>query len=164
MPRGRSPELLFTSRTILLLADQYSQSEFERVQEVACKSQEGAQTCLSRVTIATTHRQQLVEDVRVHRRHFETPPTHRLLAPTATHTRTAQEQERLRRSFKMFAGTFGACPAAFLTPLARQKSGGQLLLSVVAVRCSPKTSARNSFRRPRSRHRDSVTSLRLVSQ
>ena len=51
-------------------------SEFERVQEVACKSQEGAQTWLSRVTIATTHRQQLVEDARVHRRHVEAPPSH----------------------------------------------------------------------------------------
>jgi len=151
----RSPELLFTSRTILLFASQCSHSEFERVQEVACKSQEGAQTWLSHVTIATTHRQQLVEDARVHRRHVEAPPSYtgsRIL--TATHTRTAQEQERLRRSFKMFAGTFSACPAAFLTPLARQKSGGQLLLSLVAERCSPEPSARDSFRRPRSRRRD----------
>ena len=83
----RSPELLFTSRTILLLASQCSQSEFERVQEVACKSQEGAQTWLSRVTIATTHRQQLVEDARVHRRHVETSPTHTAFShrPQLTH-------------------------------------------------------------------------------
>ena len=62
-------------------------SEFERVQEVACKSQEGAQTWLSRVTIATTHRQQLVEDARVHRRHVETSPTHTafLHRPQLTH-------------------------------------------------------------------------------
>ena len=41
----------------------------------------------SRVTTATTHRQQLVEDARVHRRHVETPPTHTAFShrPQLTH-------------------------------------------------------------------------------
>ena len=102
------------------------------------------------------HRKQLVDEMRVHRRHVETPRAHTTFSHRpATHTHTAQDESAY--------GAPSKCSLDFHTPVERQEQGRQKLLLFGTESCKHKPPVSHLCRRL-LRPRKAVTSLRLPSQ